>query len=591
LTRSEERFRIQADAMPQMVWSTDPQGNHLYYNRRWYEYTGQTVEESIGFGFALALHPDDKERTLVRWQRSWSGGEHYEIEYRMQRHDGVYRWFVGRAEPVLDPETGEVTMWVGTCTDIDDLKALEMERERLLQEQRRLLLEELARAEKQALVNEIGEAVRAALEPTEVLRVTVEALGKALQADRCYFVTYDLGSDWGRIKTDWYRSGLSSLVGEFRLSNLALNREAAFQSGQTQVVNDVHERPAETLDAPTASTPLPPGFSGGDVANVSLMDTLGLRSLIRAPLLSPGEMTALTVAMSDRARRWTQDEVRLVETVAAQTRAAVESARLQQRERNIAQTLQAALQPPPPSDLPGLVLREFYKPALAEAGVGGDFYDIFPIEKGCTALVVGDLSGKGLAAASEVATVRNMVRYAVYSGRTLAEAITDLDRILVEHSLLTGFATLFVGLYDQNEHTLTYVNCGQEPGLIWRAATGAVESLLPTGPVLGGFESMGGYEEAIAALAPGDILALFTDGMTEVGPTRKQFLEIEGLTDLFARCCSAAIEVSGYSASEAATSVRDSLIAEVEAYAGSGSGTGDDIALLVGVAAVPGTAR
>ena len=64
LALSEARFRIQADAMPQMVWATDPQGNHLYYNRRWYDYTGQTVEESMGFGFALALHPDDLHRTL-----------------------------------------------------------------------------------------------------------------------------------------------------------------------------------------------------------------------------------------------------------------------------------------------------------------------------------------------------------------------------------------------------------------------------------------------------------------------------------------------------------------------------------------------
>jgi PAS domain S-box-containing protein len=122
LRASEARFRVQADAMPQMVWATDPRGNHLYFNRRWYEYTGQTVEESLGFGFALALHPDDVERTLERWRRAWEGGADYEIEYRFRRHDGVYRWFVGRAEPVRDPETGVVRMWAGTCTDIDELK-------------------------------------------------------------------------------------------------------------------------------------------------------------------------------------------------------------------------------------------------------------------------------------------------------------------------------------------------------------------------------------------------------------------------------------------------------------------------------------
>jgi hypothetical protein len=190
-----------------------------------------------------------------------------------------------------------------------------------------------------------------------------------------------------------------------------------------------------------------------------------------------------------------------------------------------------------------------------------------------------------------------MVRFALYSGRTIAEAVTDTDRILVKHDLLTGFATLFVGLYDQNERTLTYVNCGQEPGLIWRAATGDVDALPPTGPVLGGFESAAGYTKATTKLLPGDVLVLFTDGMTEVGPSRTELLEIEGLTELFRRCCvketdsrSGAMPAirggSARSSSEIAISLRDALVAGVEAYAGGTGGTvgrRDDVALLVGV--------
>jgi PAS domain S-box-containing protein len=119
LKESEGRFRNLAEAMPQIVWMTRPDGYHEYYNRRWYEYTGMTPEQSIGWGWSDPLHRDDRERSQIRWQRSTDAGESYEIKYRFRRHDGEYRWFLGRAEPVRD-EAGNVVRWLGTCTDIDE---------------------------------------------------------------------------------------------------------------------------------------------------------------------------------------------------------------------------------------------------------------------------------------------------------------------------------------------------------------------------------------------------------------------------------------------------------------------------------------
>lgn len=118
---SERRYRALADAMPQMVWATDANGWHFYYNRRWYEYTGLTEAQSLGFGFADALHPDDRERTLARWEQAWREGASYEIEYRFRRHDGAYHWFIGRAMPIYDRD-GAIVEWAGTCTDIDEQK-------------------------------------------------------------------------------------------------------------------------------------------------------------------------------------------------------------------------------------------------------------------------------------------------------------------------------------------------------------------------------------------------------------------------------------------------------------------------------------
>ena len=116
-------FSTLADAMPQMVWATDADGSHFYFNRRWYEYTGLSEAQSMGFGFANVLYPDDIERTLMAWRAAWERNANYEIEYRFRRYDGTYRWFVARATPVRDSTTGAVTMWIGTCTDIDDTRA------------------------------------------------------------------------------------------------------------------------------------------------------------------------------------------------------------------------------------------------------------------------------------------------------------------------------------------------------------------------------------------------------------------------------------------------------------------------------------
>lgn len=119
LRESEGRFRNLAEAMPQIVWVTRPDGYHEYYNQRWYDYTGLTREQSLGWEWSAPLHRDDRERSQIRWKRSTDTGESYEIKYRFRRHDGEYRWFLGRAEPVRNAQ-GAIVRWLGTCTDIDD---------------------------------------------------------------------------------------------------------------------------------------------------------------------------------------------------------------------------------------------------------------------------------------------------------------------------------------------------------------------------------------------------------------------------------------------------------------------------------------
>ena len=121
LRDQEIGFRLIADNMPQMVWSTLPDGFHDYYNRRWYEFTGAPAGSTDGEGWNGMFHPDDQERAWKRWAECLASGEPYEIEYRLRDHAGDYRWVIGRANPIRD-QSGKILRWIGTCTDIDDAK-------------------------------------------------------------------------------------------------------------------------------------------------------------------------------------------------------------------------------------------------------------------------------------------------------------------------------------------------------------------------------------------------------------------------------------------------------------------------------------
>jgi PAS domain S-box-containing protein len=174
--RSEMAFRTLANAMPQMVWSTRPDGFHDYYNARWYEFTGVPDGSTDGEGWNGMFHADDQERAWEAWGHSLKTGEPYQIEYRLRHHSGVYRWVLGRALPVRG-EKGEITRWYGTCTDIHDAKMTMAERE--------IVAHELSHRIKNifsVLSGIISLSARSAPESrgfAEQLRKRIEAMGRA----------------------------------------------------------------------------------------------------------------------------------------------------------------------------------------------------------------------------------------------------------------------------------------------------------------------------------------------------------------------------------------------------------------------------
>src|SRR6202035_1818611 len=134
IKNSEARLRQVIDTIPTLAWCNLADGPNEFLNKRWHEYTGLTPEESNGWGWQTAFHPDDLPPLMERWRELLTSGGPGEIEARLRRYDGVYRWFLIRVEPFRD-ETGKLLRWYGTSTDIESLKQTE---EKLREEEREL---------------------------------------------------------------------------------------------------------------------------------------------------------------------------------------------------------------------------------------------------------------------------------------------------------------------------------------------------------------------------------------------------------------------------------------------------------------------
>jgi PAS domain S-box-containing protein len=123
LRESEERFRTLVEATPQLVWSTTADGYCDYLSRQWVEYTGVPEREHWGRGWLRVVHPDDRQHASVAFANAIAGLAIYDLEYRLRRYDGKYRWFKTRGLPVTDSD-GRVSKWLGTCTDIEDQRTM-----------------------------------------------------------------------------------------------------------------------------------------------------------------------------------------------------------------------------------------------------------------------------------------------------------------------------------------------------------------------------------------------------------------------------------------------------------------------------------
>jgi len=161
--KTEARFRLIADSMPQMVWAAAAAGGYDYYNARWYEFTGVPIGSTDGDGWCNLVHPDDRDRARSAWRLALESGSPHRLEHRLRHRSGVYRWVLASAQPERDAEDA-ITRWYGTYTDIEDI----VQARRVLQRSRDSLeLEVIARTGERNLLATL-------VETTDVLVMAID---------------------------------------------------------------------------------------------------------------------------------------------------------------------------------------------------------------------------------------------------------------------------------------------------------------------------------------------------------------------------------------------------------------------------------
>jgi GAF domain-containing protein/anti-sigma regulatory factor (Ser/Thr protein kinase) len=192
---------------------------------------------------------------------------------------------------------------------------------------------------------------------------------------------------------------------------------------------------------------------------------------------------------------------------------ALQNAKLYQEQRTLLGHLQHALLSPP-QQLPGVSVGQCYESATTEVDVGGDFYDVYVLEGARVAIVIGDVSGKGIEAATLASLTKNALRAYLSENGDVSSAVAKVNALFHRDSPRTSFATLFCGVLDSHDGTLHYVSAGHPPGFVRRRREGTVAPLEVSSPVIGIFPDAE-YHEETTHLAVGDLLLLYTDGIME----------------------------------------------------------------------------
>jgi PAS domain S-box-containing protein len=304
---SEARYRTLIQAISQIVWTRSASGEFVERQLAWEEFTGQSLDEYLGWGWLDVIHEEDRLRVKQNWKRAVEAASPYYAEYRLLSRDGIYRWVAVRAAPVLEVD-GSVREWIGTHSDIDATKRAAEERARLFESER------TARRSAERAMNRlrsawsVADAASAEVSLDDMLHTLSEGLRVALQADEATVLLLDVDS--------------SELVVR---ASVGLERDVS-QETRVRLGEGFAGRVA------LARTPLViPQASESDAVSPFLSESL--TSLIGAPVRASGRLVGVIHVGTIEPREFSEEDVILLQLIADRIANAIERARLLDSER------------------------------------------------------------------------------------------------------------------------------------------------------------------------------------------------------------------------------------------------------------------
>ena len=309
---------------------------------------------------------------------------------------------------------------------------------------------------------------------------------------------------------------------------------------------------------------MPPGRGPTDF----LTQKFHTQAAMFQPLISAGvPLGVMVIADTRDPTRFDGRSLKRAGLLAGYAATALANARAYERERRIAETLQRSLLPEVPDMADGYELAHFYTSARAEAAIGGDFYDFMDIGDGRYGVVVGDVSGKGLEAAVVTAMAKYVLRAYTVEDPEPVVVLPRANNAIVRYTAPDLFITLVYGVLNTRTGRFRYANAGHEPILVYRHSEKKVGYEHPTGMAAGIVQGEE-YLTSELVLSPGDMLVIYTDGLTDARSPDGRFLDLDGLSELV-------LELAGRPAQEFLGALMD----RVKSYAA--GEFADDVAVVV----------
>jgi PAS domain S-box-containing protein len=484
LVENERALRMLADAVPQIICTADPGGKVDYFNRRWFEFTGLSEDQTFeNDGWLTAFHPEDRSAVVAGWGEAARDGSDFSVEARLRSQTGEYRWFLERAV-ALRTEDGSVVRLFATATDINETKRVE-EREKFL--------------------SHVSEVLGSTLDSGDLLRKITELCVPTF-ADWCQVQSLtadnELVVEAVRHSDPKLNARLESLVGRpvVFIHDTSLGSPHVLHKAHSAVLD--HEATLRAVHENVL-----------DPEDRAIYEEAGLGTCLIVPLIFRGQTRGtLHLVSVDPASRRPEITLDIAEELAHRAALAIDNSRQYEREHRVATALQHALLPTRLPSHPRIDLSYAYRPAERESRIGGDWYDAFAISEGRVAISIGDVAGHGLEASVAMNEARQALRLSALEGLSPAQTLRRANAALMldpEHPLITAI----YGVIDVDRSTFRYSCAGHPPPALVPLCGRA--RYLEGGGIPLGVEQDVTFPAREVTLKPYATLLLYTDGLIE----------------------------------------------------------------------------